>query len=624
MSSVMNDSDIYKGLLKFIITDDKIRYITELMVAIDIENGKIWPSSRQHMLEILRDTIFENMAYSDSDLYDIIMEKVKGTPSEKLDKLLRFDDLDLLLKKFDHQDSLFPKKEKEPTPDRRSFRTESDISKLLSLATDEQIDIINRVNSDNRSITLQGYAGCGKTTAIEQIFYSNPSRQNDTLFTAFNRSIVRSVTYRNEHLEAKTFDSLGCKFGLKRSPWIGEDLTVEHIDYTKLSEILGIKGSTEITGHPSIKGNKISRLCYSIVESYCNSSLNSLDISLVPKEITGIDARLEILHLSNNLWSIMIATPDLFGVPVIRPSFVTKHWSLMGGRLPRKYSRVFLDEAQDVNPAFSEIINRSTNAQVISAGDHFQQLYTWRGAINAMKNSQNELSVTKTFRFGQSIAELSNKILSKTMEPPTDKISPFNENHISEIKSYNSIPDECDIILTRTRAEAFYLARTLSNNNHSFYLNVDISEWRDLIKSSLDLYNGVSGRKHPRISFFEDWFQLESYAETSMDSDLLTCINIVKSCHATLDDDLKKIINLNQAREEDAKIILSTTHRIKGRDWNNVAIHTDFTKSIFRAKNDDARLDDELKILYVAITRAKKKLFLPEGLLEELNSLSIE
>jgi len=61
-----------------------------------------------------------------------------------------------------------------------------------------------------------------------------------------------------------------------------------------------------------------------------------------------------------------------------------------------------------------------------------------------------------------------------------------------------------------------------------------------------------------------------------------------------------------------AKVVLSTVHGVKGEEYEEVII-CDMVEDRFpskQAKKSQARLEEELRILYVAVTRAKERLFL--------------
>ncbi|MEA2758461.1 MAG: hypothetical protein QOH65_1074 [Methylobacteriaceae bacterium] len=55
--------------------------------------------------------------------------------------------------------------------------------------------------------------------------------------------------------------------------------------------------------------------------------------------------------------------------------------------------------------------------------------------------------------------------------------------------------------------------------------------------------------------------------------------------------------------------MISTVHKAKGREWRNVRISEDFTKSVKSVSGGANTLDisrSEARIFYVAITRAKE------------------
>ncbi|KAL3908446.1 MAG: hypothetical protein SGARI_003058, partial [Bacillariaceae sp.] len=70
-------------------------------------------------------------------------------------------------------------------------------------------------------------------------------------------------------------------------------------------------------------------------------------------------------------------------------------------------------------------------------------------------------------------------------------------------------------------------------------------------------------------------------------------------------------------------IVLGTVHKAKGLEFSNVLIHSDFHwKQVTNAAIAESRRADELNILYVALTRAKDRLFLSPDAKDCLNSLA--
>ena len=74
------------------------------------------------------------------------------------------------------------------------------------------------------------------------------------------------------------------------------------------------------------------------------------------------------------------------------------------------------DEAQDADPIMLNVLNNQS-AQVIYVGDRHQQIYAFRGAVNAMQSLEiPETRLSQSFRFGQDIADLANTILFNVLD----------------------------------------------------------------------------------------------------------------------------------------------------------------------------------------------------------------
>jgi hypothetical protein len=68
--------------------------------------------------------------------------------------------------------------------------------------------------------------------------------------------------------------------------------------------------------------------------------------------------------------------------------------------------------------------------------------------------------------------------------------------------------------------------------------------------------------------------------------------------------------------EGNANIVCTTAHKAKGREWGYVVVDRDFEVSISRSSDRKASFEAELRLLYVAVTRAKTAVQLPEAILK--------
>jgi ATP-dependent exoDNAse (exonuclease V) beta subunit len=101
----------------------------------------------------------------------------------------------------------------------------------------------------------------------------------------------------------------------------------------------------------------------------------------------------------------------------------------------------------------------------------------------------------------------------------------------------------------------------------------------------------------PEFFGFENWQQVVEFVRSGEGEDLLT--------------------------EDECDFVVSTAHKAKGREWPNVRLMEDFLKSLPKREGGQATgaVDpSELRLLYVALTRAQDVLEVPSGLMEFLNT----
>ena len=92
-----------------------------------------------------------------------------------------------------------------------------------------------------------------------------------------------------------------------------------------------------------------------------------------------------------------------------------KLWALTNPVIQRDF--ILLDEAQDTNEVVLDVLKRQ-QSQFVCVGDAHQQIYEWRGAVNAMQRirTANHCYLTMSFRFGEPIAQAANQILRRLGE----------------------------------------------------------------------------------------------------------------------------------------------------------------------------------------------------------------
>lgn len=267
-----------------------------------------------------------------------------------------------------------------------------------------------------------------------------------------------------------------------------------------------------------------------------------------------------------------------------------------------------LDEAQDSNPVTVAIFKNSNIAQKIVVGDSMQQLYSWRGADDALDVFPNfeTGTLTTSFRFNSTIADLANEVLGLAEA----KIRVKGESTREELKSHT--------ILCRTNSAVISTIFKYASEGLKVYTTADLQDLFSKLYHTQAVYFGTVP-KFPNKSLRHIMTKeaLEDAMRISPELNLLNRLaaQISKEC-GTLSNGINTIKQTLVDNEHDADVIVSTIHKSKGLEWDEVTIADSLIipqpdKEQEEAVDNWLTEKDNLCILYVAITRAKVKVNIP-------------
>jgi superfamily I DNA/RNA helicase len=470
---------------------------------------------------------------------------------------------------------------------------------------------------DCKSIKVVAAAGAGKTRTLQLIADAHRDRRG--LYLCFNQGIAeeasrrfpRSVTCRTAHSLAFRALNMGryqAKLARKLFP---EDVI----------RFLGLDlrdRSTELVVGQSLLG-MIKRFCHS-------AAVRMSDEHLPPDEGVPPASAARLIEEAQRLWEAM-ADLDRVDMPMTHDCYL-KLWHLRGGALA-EFDYILFDEAQDANGVMIAIA-RQCEKQVIFVGDPYQQIYSWRGAVNALDDLDlPEFPLTQSFRFGPDVAAVANWTLShKRIKPryPVEGCAPWE----SWVLSVNHRPDGnmgCTgpaASVYRTNAQMFLRAAFAPEKN--IFVLGGIAETIDLVEAGYAMCNGRRPRKkNDKIARFNNWHELRRTADVTEDRDLRLLVKLFSDYGRDIPDMIARLEASICTNEADAELLLSTAHAFKGREADEVTIAGDFdtpaqlvaqcVRARRAGKSDDvARVEEEFNLLYVAQTRAKRLLRLPDAM----------
>ena len=457
-----------------------------------------------------------------------------------------------------------------------------------------------------QDVKTKAFAGSGKTSTLVAI--SKALADKRILYLAYNRSIKKEADSKfPDNVDCKTAHSLAfCRYihiiGCRVSddyPKLNTEALVKHIGIRKLYDC----EQEEL----AMKALKILR--HFVQSSYSLSYLNPKPLKAYQDEDEQKEAEIDryIEEIAYNYWDR--CTKKDSDLPINHDVYL-KMYQLSNPDLSALYDVILFDECQDANPVLLDIVTKQ-KCQKIYVGDEHQQIYSWRGAINAFDGLDGEeFYLSQSFRFGKKIAILSNMIL--TIKGEEKELKGF-DNLDTEIvdKAYFPYASLC-----RTNNKAIEVI--LNNLDKKVHLvGNNIKSMVFFLSNGLALYkNNLKMIKHDSLKGFRSWEHMLKEHEKSeeKDSNLSLLISFVEKYNDNLVETLEKLRNVSDVKEKEADLIISTIHKAKGREWDNVVIEDDF-------KLSEKTSDEEWNLLYVAVTRTQKTLSLKGNLLKDLTNI---
>lgn len=294
--------------------------------------------------------------------------------------------------------------------------------------SEEQEAVVDAVLSGSH-LKVQAFAGSGKTTtllAIARAFLQRYPRAR-ILYVTFNRRLLQEAKAKLRALDASlpgydgrpridAYTNHGLAFrglGWQYRERILRSGSLLSLRYRLLQELfvsptLQRTMGLEETAVAVLEG--VTRFCQSAdLEPGLQHLPPVLGFLVAEDHHLGPVAE-ELVKLMRAAWQL-VSQPG-HDVPwLVTHDVYLKRYQLAMPRLP--YDLVLCDEAQDANPAMLAIL-LGQPAQHVFVGDEHQQIYAWRGAVNAMASLPwRSLPLTVSWRFGDAIARYATRLLQE-------------------------------------------------------------------------------------------------------------------------------------------------------------------------------------------------------------------
>ena len=465
--------------------------------------------------------------------------------------------------------------------------------------TEEQERI---VASDAGSLVVEAGAGAAKTTTLG--LYASARPRSRILYLAFNKSIQLEAA-------ARMPPNVNCR-------------TTHSIAWRKATELFGGEASQRVgkTYASSVArtfrcGPLVATAALQAIQNWCGSLSSQIDASHVP---TDIAERLadpgSVVEIARATWARM-CRPDGGELRLPHDGYL-KLFQMEEPTL-RGQDLVAVDEAQDLNMCTYDIVRRQCGGLVL-VGDSAQQIFAFRGSANALRihEADHRLQLTRSFRFGESLAQMANALLDH-----------FKLDNALHIVGAGRVPTRLTVdtqrsfaVLARTNAVVFEEAISFLSTNRRYHFVGGPEGYRmEKLLDAYYLWAGSSGQvRDPYLRSFGSFEDLQQLADDAADPELRHLVRVVEDyggrVPALVDQIRSRHVALDRAAWSDFEgVFFSTAHKAKGLEFDQVWLADDFMRFFEDGKELTAEEVEQadVNLLYVALTRAKESIRLSAG-----------
>jgi len=454
------------------------------------------------------------------------------------------------------------------------------------------------------NLRIEALAGTGKTTTLKMLVQHGSPRGGKILYTAFGKKVIedakakfpRTVQVKTNHSLAWGVGRLYQEKGRLQGRLSPSDL-VSHFRWSANSFPAGVD---ERSGAFAV---------IETINSFCQSASDSISVEHAYRHAQRLvrgDAQMReivgvVTDRARAAWEEAIDPSG--GLPVTHDMYL-KLWALRDPYI--QATTILLDEAQDANGVMIGVLQKQAHAQLVVVGDRQQQIYSWRGAVDAMDafDFVHSTTLTQSFRFGPEIAEVANAVLIDQCE---------RDVHLTGDPAQPGYVGHCEVphcYLARTNAALIGQAHMLTTVYPGYRVGVvgGVDELIKLVEGAAALQR----RERTQVADlaeFNDWHEVQEAAKHAAYGHLRTLVQLVDDFGAAPLRSMLERLRGNESDPDACDALLSTAHKAKGAEFSSVRLLDDFKP---KGPPDDVGrygwTPEEGNLLYVACTRAREHL----------------
>lgn len=367
----------------------------------------------------------------------------------------------------------------------------------------------------------------------------------------------------------------------------------------------------------------MSRICLLPLREVYNRS--SVPLTTDWSKVDYVDRGLRLFKKTNNLYDFT----DMLEI-------------FLEQELSPQFDVVFVDEVQDLSPIQWRMVEQiaKRSKQVIVAGDDDQAIYRWAGADvdYFIRLAGTHEVLGQSFRIPATHHAISQSLIHRVHHRRQKEFRPREEEGLVQWHRHSeevNLNDSDWLLLARTRKGAKQIEQEVRQRGllYSFNLSSDVDSgamsairmWEALRRGEVlsvadirHVYRHMMlgeqvKRGHKTLPNVEGDSFL-SLDQLTKDHGLLTTAPWDEALGAIGDEDkryFRACIRRGEKMDERPRIRIATIHSAKGAEATNVMLMTDYpSKAVNSVRKGIHSEDDEARVFYVGLTRAKKELHL--------------
>lgn len=287
--------------------------------------------------------------------------------------------------------------------------------------TEEQRAIVARLPVAGERLGVVARAGAAKSTTARVLAKKFPDTQ--MLYVVFNKAMqLEAQRVMPPNVTCSTFSALayahwrmqhngGAPFKPIMNAWEFTLAIKERIEKHRDTEL-----EAASTNNGSLRGVSYFyiKIVFDEIVRICNN---------MPSETDTVDKMLQVVQENTSFQlqqhktvckAVLSVYARRLHEGTMAPLMAWAEWTLTVSRARHETHKVVvIDEAQDLNMTMVQWVRQQTHAGIILLGDPLQQIYGFRGCVDAVATigCDRTLPLTTSFRFSRSIADMANALV---------------------------------------------------------------------------------------------------------------------------------------------------------------------------------------------------------------------